>query len=158
VLADVLDERLRGTSRVELRDLAAHYIALAAMAAELAADRSSEDDVEMLMALVNSADISSVGLARRAENNFRLEVAALSQSARLVNEHVSLQADFGPLLWLNLRVVENRTHSRQQHLAVVAAIAAGDHESARRTTIAHLNDAVEWLIATKATLDHEERT
>lgn len=157
VQADVLDDRLRATSRVELRDLAAHYTALAAMAAELAVDRSSDDDVETLTALVASADISSVGLARRAENNFRLEVAALSQSARLVNEHVRLQAEFGPLLWLNLRVVENRTHSRQHHVAVVEAIAAGDHDGARRGTIAHLDEALEWLIETKSTLEKEER-
>jgi DNA-binding GntR family transcriptional regulator len=142
---------------VELRDLAAHYTALAAMAAELAADRSSDEDVETLTALVTSSDISSVGLARRAENNFRLEVAALSQSARLVNEHVRVQAEFGPLLWLNLRVVENRTHSRQRHVAVVDAIATGDSEGARRSTIAHLNEALEWLIETKAQLEQEGR-
>ena len=151
----LLDGRLAKTSRVELRDQAVHYAALAAMAAELAADRASEDDVQALGRLVEIADTSTDGSARRAENTFRLEVAALSQSARLVREHLRLQAEFGPLLWLNLRTQQNRDRNRETHGAIVSAIAEGDADTARRLTVEQLSDAVEWLIQVKSELESE---
>lgn len=151
----LLDSRLAGTSRIELRDQAVHYSALAAMAAELAADRASQDDVEALARLVDLADTSSDGSARRAENTFRLEIAALSQSARLVREHLRLQAEFGPLLWLNLRSQPNRDRNRDIHGAIVQAVAEGDAETARRLTVEQLSDAVEWLIQVKSELESE---
>ena len=152
----LVESRLRTISRVELRDTAVHYSALAAMAAELAADRASEDDVLALERLVDSTDVETDGGARRAENTFRLEVAAVSQSARLVREHLRLQAEFGPLLWLNLRSADNRLRSRELHRDIVIAIAGGDGETARRITVAHLAEAVEWLIEVKSEIESGE--
>ena len=155
-LADVVNERVRRMSRVELRDVGVHYSALAGHAAALAADRASADDVEALELLLESLDSGTDGAARRTENTLRLEIAALSQSARLVREHLRLQAEFGPLLWLNLRLAGNRERSAQQNRAVVAAIADEDGDSARRLTEDHIGEAIEWLIEMKARLETEE--
>ncbi|HEV7811712.1 MAG TPA: GntR family transcriptional regulator [Leifsonia sp.] len=150
---EVIEERVRGISRVELRDLGVHFAALAAMSAELAAERASGDDVEGLERLVASFARDTDGAARRAENTFRLEVAALSQSARLVRELLRLQAEFGPVLWLNLRDQRYRDRSAERQAAVVTAIAAADPAAARRATLEHIDEAVECLVDAKAELE-----
>ena len=94
--ARLLETRVRGHSRIELRDLALHVSAIAGTAAEIAADRASHDDVETLLAIHEGADLATAGGARRALGRFQLEVAAISQSPRLVREEVRLQSEAGP--------------------------------------------------------------
>lgn len=150
------DERLRGMSRVQLRDMGVHYSAIAAMAAELAADRATALDVEHLRTLVDSFDTSSEGASRRAQGTFGLEVSALSQSARLVREELRLQAEFGPLLWLCLRNPDYRDRCRVSLQGVVAAIESQDGETARRLRVSQVSEAIEWLIDAKVILELTE--
>lgn len=147
------DERLREHSRVELRDLALHVGAIAGMAAEVAADRASADDIANLDAIAHTADRSSAGPARRVVGQFQLEVAAISQSPRLVREEVRLQAESGPILWLCLREQEYRDRSAHAHHLVFAAIRDGDAAAARAATIEHVCSASDWLIERKSALD-----
>jgi len=151
--ARMTDERLRALSRIELRDLSLHVAAIAGMAAEVAADRASEDDVQSLVDIDDRADLSTPGGARRAAGRFQLEVAALSQSPRLVHEELRLQADAGPLLWMCLRDEDYRDRSRTMRLAVIDAIRAVDPAAARRATTDHIHEAVEWLIDEKARIE-----
>jgi DNA-binding FadR family transcriptional regulator len=150
---EVLTDRLRALSRVEIRDLGVHCTAISAMAAELAADRASEDDLEHLRGLLESADYASENSARRITTTFALELAALSQSARLVREEVKLQAEFGPILWLGLRDASLRDRTQFTHRAVLAALSALDGNAARLLIVDHIGAAVSWLIATKNTDD-----
>ena len=84
-------------SRIELRDLALHYAAIAGMAAEIAADRASDDDLETLRRRSTTAPTSPPQAARAARvGRFQLEIAAISQSPRLVREELRLQAEAGP--------------------------------------------------------------
>ncbi|MET0976805.1 MAG: GntR family transcriptional regulator [Leifsonia sp.] len=154
--AAILDERMRGVSRAELRDLGVHYAAIAGMAAEIAADRASTEEVESHRALVGSIDSATEGGARRGTGRFHLEVAALSQSARLVREEIRLQAEFGPLLWLCLREQDYRDGNRSTHDAVVDAISRVDGDGARRLTTDRIGAAVDWLIRAKAELETKE--
>lgn len=147
------DERLREHSRVELRDLALHVGAIAGTAAEIAADRATADDVAALEESVRRDDRSTAGAARRAVSRFQLEVAAMSQSPRLVREEVRLQAESGSLLWLCLRETEYRERSAQAHRLVAAAIGAGDAAAARSATIDFIRAASDWLIERKSALD-----
>lgn len=146
-------ERVRALSRVELRDMAVYYSAIAGTSAELAADRATGEDIEHLGRVVAAIDIRSESATRRGEGTFRLEVAALSQSARLVREELRLQAEFAPLLWLCLREPEYRQRSRVAHSAVVDAIAAADGQSARTITLDHVAESIEWLLDAKAELE-----
>ncbi|MEQ1737087.1 MAG: GntR family transcriptional regulator [Rhodoglobus sp.] len=150
-----IDGRVRSLSRVELRDMGAYYTAIAAMSAELAADRSTPDDIQHLRATIEATDPTNEASARRGEGTFRLDVAALSQSARLVREELRLQAEFAPLLWLCLRDEQHRHQSREAHLAVVAAVERFDGESARQATVAHIAGAIEWLLDAKAELERK---
>ena len=148
-----LAERVASLSRVELRDMAVYYTAIAAMSAELAADRATPDDIEHLEATIDAVDTDSELSSRRGEGTFRLEIAALSQSARLVREELRLQAEFAPLLWLSLRETRYRERSRDRHRQVVAAIATMDGQLARQNTTEHIAEAIEWLLDTKDELE-----
>lgn len=152
----MVDERVRAQSRIELRDLSLHYAAIAGMAAEVAADRASDDDVQSLVEIDERADLTTPGGARRAVGRFQLEIAAVSQSPRLVHEELRLQAETGSLLWLCLREQDYRDRSRQARLEVIEAIRAVEPERARRVTTEHIASAVEWLIEEKVRLEASE--
>jgi len=151
--ARLLETRVRGHSRIELRDLALHVSAIAGTAAEIAADRASHDDVETLLAIHDGADLSTAGGARRALGRFQLEVAAISQSPRLVREEVRLQSEAGPLLWLCLREQEYRDLSAASRTRVIDAIRAVDTVAARSATIAQATAALDWLVDEKVRLE-----
>ncbi|MGN8025985.1 FadR/GntR family transcriptional regulator [Microbacterium sp. 22242] len=147
------DERVRAISRVEVRDASTHYSAIAGMAAELAADRAGEDDVNGLRELEEQADLATEGGARRAVARFQLEVAALSQSPRLVREELRLQGEIGALIWLGLREEDERLRSRAARHAELDAIAAADAEGARAIAVRRIAAGVEWLLDEKSRLE-----
>ncbi|WP_394553557.1 FadR/GntR family transcriptional regulator [Agromyces sp. MMS24-JH15] len=149
----LIDDRVRALSRIELRDLSLHYAAIAGMAAEVASDRASDDDLENLADVDARADLTTAGGARRAVGRFQLEIAAVSQSPRLVHEELRLQAEAGPLLWLCLREQRSRDRSRRARLDVIQAIRSVDPEAARRATVAHIAEALEWLLDEKVRLE-----
>lgn len=151
--AALLDARLCSHSRIELRDMALHAAAIAGMAAEVAADRASEDDVESLRAIHSTADLVTAGGARRAVGRFQLEVAAVSQSPRLVREEVRLQSETGPLLWLSLREQEYRDRSAEARLGIISAIRDADPAGAREAAVAPIREALQWLVDEKLRLE-----
>lgn len=151
--ARLLEQRLHGHSRIELRDLALHAAAIAGMAAEVAADRASDDDLESLTQLHEGADLSTVGGARRTAGQFQLEVAAVSQSPRLVREEVRLQAEAGPLLWMSLRDPDMRERQAAARRRVIDAIRDVDPAAARAAAVAPIDDALAWLVDQKLRLE-----
>jgi DNA-binding FadR family transcriptional regulator len=149
----ILDERVKALSRVEIRDIGTHFGAITGTAAELAGSRATLDEIAGLRLLVDEAQRDSETSARRAEYSFRLEVVALSQSARLVREYLRLQADFGPVLWLVLRTEEGRSVAAAREHDLIAALSSRDGSGARRATVAQIDAAVDWLIDLKGALD-----
>ncbi|WP_461471875.1 FadR/GntR family transcriptional regulator [Microbacterium sp. HJ5] len=149
----MLGRRLRETSRIELRDLALHTSAIAGTAAETAADRATDDDIQSLTRIADGADLSTAGGARRAVSRFQLEVAAVSQSPRLVHEEMRLQSEAGPLLWMCLREQEYRDRSALARTQIITAIADASPDSARAATITHIDSAFEWLIDERARIE-----
>ncbi|GAA5036508.1 FadR/GntR family transcriptional regulator [Microbacterium fluvii] len=156
--ARMLQARLRASSRIELRDLSLMVRAVAGTAAEIAADRASEDDIESLVTIDAQADLTTAGGARRALSRFQLETAAISQSPRLVHEEIRLQSEAGPLLWLCLGEQEYRDRSACARREVIAAIRAVDPAGARDATAAHVMSAFGWLVDQRARLEAEDPT
>ncbi|MWB99172.1 FadR/GntR family transcriptional regulator [Agromyces seonyuensis] len=156
--ARMLAERLRGTSRIELRDRSLFASAIAGTAAEVAVDRASDDDLAALEEIDRTADRATTAGARRAVGRFQLEVAAISQSPRLVREELRIQAETGSLLWLSLREPARRDRAHEVRRGVIAAIRAGDADAARHRTVEHIRSATEWLIDEKHRLDAAART
>lgn len=151
----LLDDRLRERSRIELRDISLHTQAITGFAAELAADRASEYDIESLTEIHRSADLSSTGGARRAVGRFHLEIAAISQSPRLVREEVRLQTETGPLIWLCLREEEYRKRSAQSREETIAAIRERDPARARLAVCEWAQIALRWLMEEKLRVELE---
>ncbi|GAA0413160.1 GntR family transcriptional regulator [Acrocarpospora corrugata] len=140
---------LRGYAVEELRDLGDHYAAIAGAAARLAAQRALPSDLApLLRSLDEMAKADWDGRLRRLDGRFHVEIAAASQSARLTQEEIRLQADIGPLLWLS-RDEHHEMTKRQlfdQHRAIVEAIRAGAGDQARELAERHVLDAVDHLI------------
>ncbi|WP_062464977.1 FadR/GntR family transcriptional regulator [Demequina soli] len=141
--------RLAATSRVELRDTGLLYGLVAAGAAERAALFATPDEVGALALLVEGGATASGAAARRAENGIRLEVAALSRSARLVSEQVRLQSEFGPLLWLALRDGAVVRGNAERHRRLVAAIGEESPEGARGIVLEQVGWLVDRLLAVR---------
>lgn len=149
----LIDDRIGDASRIELRDLSLHVAAIAGMAAEVATERASDDDIQNLVRLDEASDISTAGGARRAVSRFQLEVAAISQSPRLVREEIRLQSEAGPLLWMCLSLQEYRDRSAVARARVIDAISRAEPEQARTATTDHIESAFEWLIDERARRD-----
>ncbi|GAA5157720.1 FCD domain-containing protein [Pseudonocardia eucalypti] len=150
-------DRVRALSLAELRDIGDHYTAVAGTAAKLAAERASGEDLERLELACRPGLAHGLGAAARAERHFHLEVAAAGQSTRLTKEEAALQGEQGGLLWLPLDASpEHADRSHAEHLEIIAAIAAGDGERARRLTERHILDAVDRLAELHLSLiDHQ---
>ncbi|WP_169979692.1 MULTISPECIES: FadR/GntR family transcriptional regulator [unclassified Microbispora] len=150
--------RLRTFAADELRDFGDHYAAIAGTAARLAAERSLPSDLAPLWRTLDEMDevaaapraAGSPGEAcarlRRLDGRFHIEVAAASQSARLTQEEIRLQADIGPLLWLPHEGLSGHDETAAQHRAIAGAVRRGDGEQARAVAERHVLDATRHLI------------
>ncbi|GAB3894615.1 hypothetical protein GCM10029964_073340 [Kibdelosporangium lantanae] len=129
----------------DLRDVGDHYVAIAGVAARLAAERSSPEDVERLRLATEDLRTAHGTEAARAERHFHLEVAAAAQSPRLTHQEVQLQSEHGGLLWLPLGDHETHVEAYAEHLAITAAIADADGARARQLTEDHILAALDRL-------------
>ncbi|MFI6319292.1 FadR/GntR family transcriptional regulator [Nonomuraea sp. NPDC050556] len=138
-------DRLEGYAVDELRDLGDHYAAIAGTAARLAAQRALPSDLAPLRrSLEEMAACDQSAALGRLDGRFHIEVAAASQSARLTQEEIRLQADIGPLLWLS-GGGQNEV-LLAQHRSIVEAVTRGDADRARDLAERHVLDAIDHLI------------
>jgi GntR family transcriptional repressor for pyruvate dehydrogenase complex len=137
--------RLAELSLVDIRDFGDFYRAIAGAAAAYAAERAAGEDIERLREVGVRRAVDPGG-SRRAEAQFHLEVAAATQSARMTQEELRLQAEFGPLLWLSMASADGRERSESDHAGIVDAIAAGDTALARALTEEHVGRAIDSVI------------
>ncbi|MGL3806420.1 FadR/GntR family transcriptional regulator [Paeniglutamicibacter sp. R2-26] len=147
--ASLLRERLAAMSRVELRDLGIHYAAIASTAAELAAGAADDHDLEILRRMLEPQP-AGANPPGTVVGDFFLEMAALSQSARLTREHVRLHTDFGSLL--SLAHADPGFDARMLALcaAILDAMGSADSATARRLVDDYVRAGVVWLIEAQA--------
>jgi GntR family transcriptional regulator, transcriptional repressor for pyruvate dehydrogenase complex len=137
--------RLAELSLVDIRDFGDFYRAIGGAAAAYAAERAAGEDIARLREVGVRRAVDPGG-SRRAEAQFHLEVAAATQSARMTQEELRLQAEFGPLLWLSMASADGRRRSESDHAGIVDAIAAGDRAVARALTEDHVGRAIESVV------------
>lgn len=135
------------SSRVSLRDAAQHYQAITIACVELAARRADPGEVAMIIARLERIDDVDLAAWRRASDDAVIEVAALSQSARLTREQMRLQGEFSPLLALIDTDAGARRAAREHLLAVLGAVGTGDPVDAARALRENVRFAIDWLIA-----------
>ncbi|WGW11640.1 GntR family transcriptional regulator [Saxibacter everestensis] len=151
----VLHDRLLHVSQVELSDLTAYFATIVAGSVELAAERSTVQDTERLKDWLRSADFGTGANGHRNAGGFYLELAVLSQSARLVRENIRLQAEFGTLLWLCMGDAGMRKQTASSNVRIVDAIADHDPEEARSQVRRQIQSMTEWLLDAKAQTERE---
>lgn len=145
--AELVRARLRGMSRVEVRDLAIHYRAIAATAAELAADFAGPEDAGVLHGMLRGR-----GFGGAAVGEFFLELAALSQSARLTREFGRLHKEFGPLILLLQEDGEFDATMVQLCQRIADAVASADAAAAREAVTTQIRTGLTALINEHARL------
>lgn len=166
----VLRARLAGLSRVDLQDMGLYLSVITAAAAAHAADRVLDSDIDNLRGLVYQELPESDQASGRAEGAFHIQLAVLSQSARLVRDQIRLQAEFGPLLWYasDITIAASpgggaSAHSAEPNtatatclsyqLSVVDALAARDARGSRAAVEEHFADHLAQLLEAKAAVD-----
>lgn len=153
----LLAARLRGLARVDLSDMTVYFSTIVAGCAERAAMHASADDAVRLATWLAGADWSTASAARSNAGGFYLELAVLSQSARLVREQISLQADFGPLLLLAMTDEQARARLAAENALIAQAISAQDAVTARAFVATQIQELAEWLLAAKTTIERGGR-
>lgn len=143
---ELIAGRLAEFSRAELHDLAQQFVAIGGQAAALAAARATPSQLVGLRAVTESINFDDDRSVRSGEGLFRLEVAALAQSPRLVGEELRLQAEFGPVLWFALSEQECRAGVRAAQVALVEALAARDASAARGIVDEHLTGLIAQVL------------
>jgi DNA-binding FadR family transcriptional regulator len=141
------------TTRVSLRDAATHYLAITRACVELAARRADPSEVELIRARIHRAYDGDPRSWRRVLDDAQIELAALSQSARLTREQMKLQAELSPLFALADGEELVRRRRRDALDAVFAAVSDGDPDTAGRLVADAVAQDVTWLIAHRAALE-----
>ena len=143
---------LLAESRVAIADLGVHYEVVSAACAEYACLRATAEELEIVADVLTESGDAPVAEWRRRITEVQLELAALSQSVRLTNEHVRLQTEFTPLLALQDLDDEARQQTHAAIVAQVEATQAGDVQAARSAVRESVRGSVRWLIAFRADL------
>nr|WP_243752900.1 GntR family transcriptional regulator [Leucobacter ruminantium] len=152
VVVEVNARALMEMPRVTLADLGVHYEVVSAACAEYACLRATPEELDVVARILADARELPADAWRRRITEVQLELAALSQSVRLTNEHVRVQTEFTPLLALQDRDPAARAETHDSLAAQIEAIRDGDIERARATVRATVRASVRWLVACRSDL------
>lgn len=154
----VLVERIRALSAAELLDFGDAYFANVGTAAELACDRATDRELAGVRRELGDGRQPDEFAARRALGGFHIHLVGVSGSVRLVREHMRIQNDFGPLLWMCLAEEEPRRRLRALSLEAMDALERRDAGAARAAVAAATDAAARWLVAAKRGLGDGEQS
>ncbi|WP_025134368.1 FadR/GntR family transcriptional regulator [Leucobacter sp. PH1c] len=149
---------LMALPRVALADLGVHYEVIAAACAEYACQRATAEELGVVARILDDARELDRAAWRRRITEAQLELAALSQSVRLTNEHVRVQTEFTPLLALQDLDHDARMATHDGLVAQIVATQAGDVAAARGAVRDAVRASVRWLVSFRADLLARPRT
>lgn len=140
-------KKLIGMPRVTLADLGLHYEMISAACAELACLRATEYELEVIQDVLATAhDLPQLAWRRRI-TDVQLELASLSQSVSITDEHVRVQTQFTPLLALQDIDERARKITHEALTRQVEAIIDEDIDLARLVVREDVRRTTRWLIA-----------
>ncbi|WP_096420775.1 FadR/GntR family transcriptional regulator [Microcella alkaliphila] len=146
-------EALLATTRVSLRDAATHYLAITRACVELAARRADPSEVELIRARVHRAHGGDLRMWRRIVDDAVIELAALSQSARLTREQMRLQAELSPFFALIDQDEAEQRRRLEAMDSILNAVAEADASRAGNLVADAVAHDVTWLIDHRAELE-----
>lgn len=134
-------------SVLDLRELGDLRRGVAGVSAALAAERSVADEVDGLRRHLERLRDADTPFRRGAcDGQLAVAIAAAAQSARLTREEMSLRAELGELLWLELGDEDHRVLVRRRR-SLIDAIARRRPARARELAEAQVARETERLIA-----------
>lgn len=142
-----VSQRLRRLSTEWLRDLGDLSSSITSSACRLAAERADEPDVEHLRELATAFEqATTTQQLRLADSRLHVALGGAAQSLRLTAASVQVRGEIAPLLWHEVDGELPTAALTEQHADLVAAIAAGDAERARRLGQLHAEHEVRHVI------------
>ncbi|RRD35385.1 FadR family transcriptional regulator [Leucobacter sp. OH2974_COT-288] len=133
-------------SRVALTDLGVHYEAIATSCARYACRRATAEEIAIIATGLQHAKALPAVQWRRQMTELQLAIAALSQSVRLTNEHIRVQADFTPFLALQDSDPKQLTANHEITAQLLDAIAARDAARSQDLISASVSGSTKWLL------------
>ena len=133
--------------RVTVADLGLHYEMSSASCAELACQRATDFELDVMSEILATIPALSRDAWRAKVTDIQLELASLSQSVRLTDEHVRIQSQYTPLLALQDADPEAREHTERQLAQQIEAIRDEDIGRARTVVREGIRRSTHWLIA-----------
>lgn len=146
------ERRLAAMPQVAIHDLGIHYRMVTTGCAELAAERATAAELEVLVEILQTSRDLPGSDWRRTATDVQLELAALSQSARLTRLHLAVQAEFVPLLSLQDADAAARHRNHDVLLRQIEATASRDAARVRAVVAESVDLSVVWLITRRREL------
>ena len=155
--APVLRSRLIDLSMAELRDLADEQTGVAAATFRLAYERSLPRDIDRLAVLATAiGDARGLESCTRADSKFHIQLAALTQSERLMQAEIRLQSESVEMLWSVLDDPADRAKAAREHTAIVDALRAENVSEAEARASEHIHRNIYRLIDAKLSLTYPD--
>lgn len=158
VAIDHLDAELRNAKilmsmpRVTVADLGLHYEMISASCTELACLRATDFELQVIREILETIHDLPRDAWRSRVTDMQLELASLSQSVSLTDEHVRVQSRYTPLLALQ-DADSGAREATEAHLeAQIEAILDEDIERARSIVRAGIRESTNWLVTFRQSL------
>lgn len=150
-------QTLTSMPRIELADLGVHYEVISIACAEYACRRATPEELSTVLTVLEDIRELPAAAWRRQMTDVQLELAALSQSVRLTNEHIRVHTECLPLLSLQDLDDEKRQETYNSLVEKVHAIRAGDQALAREIVQNDVRSSIQWLVSYRAKLLEDEK-
>jgi GntR family transcriptional regulator, transcriptional repressor for pyruvate dehydrogenase complex len=149
--------RLAARSFDELRDLGDYRGAIARRAAELAADRATPAEIELLHALVGGmVDSDSLATYRRLDAQLHIGIAGAARSSWLTAGETTVQSELSEFLSLVTSPDARLRLANDQHRQILEAIRERDRRAAGEAAEVHGQSMMTMLIEIRSELAHAE--
>ena len=153
--------RLAALSFDELRDLSDYRGAIAGRSAELAAERATPSEIELLGSLVRAmTGEPSLAAYRRMDAQLHIGLAGAARSARLTAGETTVHGELSDFVSLLTRPDARRRHAEDQHRRILEAVGARDARLAGEVAELHAQSAMTMLVEIRSEVAHAaaERT
>jgi DNA-binding GntR family transcriptional regulator len=133
----------------EVRAVMEYREAIESAVVAVAIERADEEEFDALLEIAEAhrdRDDEETGL--RDGGNFHVALARLSRNRFLVDGMAGALTRLSRTRWLEVRSAEARAQARDEHVAIVTALKAGDPDEAVARVVAHNRGTRDRLLAT----------
>lgn len=115
-------------------------------AVALVVERASDDDLAALRALADGPEHDDEEAGVRDGGDFHVALARLSGNGFVADAMADAMTRLSRTRWLEVRTADARAHARDEHSAILDAVAARDAEQAAALVAAHARGTRERLV------------